>query len=482
MSNRYQNIDQIFRKKFSDWEAGYDPSEMEEVWDGVEQQMGTQSGQGNQGNGAEGGVTGNGGSSIKSLLSGTKGWFIGSVAAAASVGGVTYMALQSDDEAETPQQKDVQETVEESPDQMSPAEENATERPFDASDETQEEKSNKQDKIADQSNGTKNPGVNQGSGHTGKERSHPQNPKNGQTQSPNQEAQTSHGGDQSSNAPSANQPVNKVHYFPAVFFQQDFMKNEQASGNRPVVLLQQQVVCFGEGLSIKTMNFQAYHKASYKKAGGSFQALKEKAELTFENVGSHKLIFKLEKDGETRLESSVIRVAPLPKADFDFEKAGYQKVRFENKSRDGGDFQWRFGDGEKSGQRQPIHYYERPGSKKVTLKVSNEYNCEDSASRNLDIEPFPEPEIPNTITPNGDGKNDKFRIKIEDEVYYYLVIKNDEGQKVFESMNKGRHWNGRRNNNGEVCKDGTYHYVFEYRYKGQEEKVTEEGRIYLKRQ
>ncbi len=63
--------------------------------------------------------------------------------------------------------------------------------------------------------------------------------------------------------------------------------------------------------------------------------------------------------------------------------------------------------------------------------------------------------IPNIITPNGDGKNDKFYIP---NVEYYpnstMIIYNRWGRKVFESTNYQGDWDG------ENCADGVYFWVF----------------------
>lgn len=477
MSKGNQHIDQILKQKLSDWQAGYDKQEMEEVWDQVEQQIG---GQGSTGNGSEGTASSNGGSGIKSLLSGTKGWFMGSVAAAAITGGAAYMALDAPDETSLMDDEAPNGVTEEFTNNTPQADNDKTARPFDSS--SVANKAKKEVEGEDPSDAD-----NQRAFSDRKEisdnraYSQRQNPKT--TSSPTNGPSGNAKEEEEALKNTSKEEGNKaVHHFPAVFFQQDFMRNEQTSVEKPVVLLQQAVVCHGDGLAVKTMNFEDYHKAWYQKEGETLRALKKHEEIRFESPGNYELTFKLTKNGETRLEKKTIRVAPLPEADFGFEKIGYQKVRFQNKSQNAGEFQWDFGNGEKSGQRQPIHYFQRSGSKQVKLKASNEYNCEDAKIRTLTIEPFPEPEIPNTLTPNGDGKNDKFTINIANEVYYYLIIKNSEGEKVFESTNKERKWDGTMRNQGKACDGGTYHYIFEYRYKGQQKKVTKKGPIYLKRQ
>ena len=66
-------------------------------------------------------------------------------------------------------------------------------------------------------------------------------------------------------------------------------------------------------------------------------------------------------------------------------------------------------------------------------------------------------EIPNIFTPNGDGVNDFFVISgIENCEKKMLVVKNKNGQTVFQSQNYDNSWDG---NN---LPNGTYYYQFNY--------------------
>ena len=49
---------------------------------------------------------------------------------------------------------------------------------------------------------------------------------------------------------------------------------------------------------------------------------------------------------------------------------------------------------------------------------------------------------------------------------YELVIFDRWGVKVFSSTDKNKDWNGKVNNTGAECPDGTYYYILNYRYKG----------------
>lgn len=90
------------------------------------------------------------------------------------------------------------------------------------------------------------------------------------------------------------------------------------------------------------------------------------------------------------------------------------------------------------------------------LKIKNTFN--------IDLE------IPNVFSPNGDGKNDEFKIRIEGEQKYKLIIYNRWGGKVFESGEAKTMWNGKTDNSGSECPAGVYYYIFDYQLRTQEEK------------
>ncbi len=88
-------------------------------------------------------------------------------------------------------------------------------------------------------------------------------------------------------------------------------------------------------------------------------------------------------------------------------------------------------------------------------------------------------EIPNVFSPDGDGKNDFFKIKIEGNTEYKLVIYNRWGAKVFESGNSEDIWNGKTFNEGAECPPGVYYYMFDYKLRGQESGKSNHGTVTL---
>ncbi|MFI5150207.1 MAG: kelch repeat-containing protein [Bacteroidia bacterium] len=70
--------------------------------------------------------------------------------------------------------------------------------------------------------------------------------------------------------------------------------------------------------------------------------------------------------------------------------------------------------------------------------------------------------IPNVFSPNGDLKNDEFQVHAECLSSYRILIYDRWGVKVFESTDILNPWNGKKNNTGALCSDGTYYYIIDY--------------------
>jgi len=123
------------------------------------------------------------------------------------------------------------------------------------------------------------------------------------------------------------------------------------------------------------------------------------------------------------------------------------------------------GKANQSEERHPTHDYGiDTGWYKVCLTAWNAQGCSDSVCGMLYNNFFQYIYIPNVFTPGRDGFNDSFYIDILGESEYELHIYNRWGQAVFHSPSDGRSWNGRLRNRGEELPEGTYYYLFHYRW------------------
>ncbi|MBK8846914.1 MAG: gliding motility-associated C-terminal domain-containing protein [Bacteroidetes bacterium] len=121
---------------------------------------------------------------------------------------------------------------------------------------------------------------------------------------------------------------------------------------------------------------------------------------------------------------------------------------------------WTFGDSSLfSFEQNPNHQYEDTGKYVVTLLVSNQYGCTDSIEFIIEVKDNFTFYIPNTFTPNGDGKNDYFAVLGINYERFTTRILNRWGQPVFET-NAPNFWDG-NDFNGKESPQGTYVYVIE---------------------
>jgi gliding motility-associated-like protein len=96
----------------------------------------------------------------------------------------------------------------------------------------------------------------------------------------------------------------------------------------------------------------------------------------------------------------------------------------------------------------------------MQVVVTDQYGCTDSAIiAYKDVQYCCKFSYPDAFTPNGDGRNDGFRvIPYGILTQYQLMVFNRWGQKVFETTDQGQAWDGTFN--GMPCDIGTYMYYF----------------------
>lgn len=118
--------------------------------------------------------------------------------------------------------------------------------------------------------------------------------------------------------------------------------------------------------------------------------------VTFPGVGEYRgqLLLNPGTDcGDTA--DITVRLFPAINADFefDYDTCVAEPVAFTDLSRTGADrltaWEWTFGDGASSTQRNPVHRYLAPGDIPVTLKVTDNNECVDEQTRIVSYYPVP---------------------------------------------------------------------------------------------
>jgi gliding motility-associated-like protein len=157
-------------------------------------------------------------------------------------------------------------------------------------------------------------------------------------------------------------------------------------------------------------------------------------------------------------------IIPVPVAAFDASPAipGAASVpltvSFKNLSTNADSYLWDFGDGSTSTLVNPQHLYTKKGSFTVKLTATNKGACTNTIPLGklvlrYDVAVF----IPNTFTPNSDGINDDFGVKITNLKNYRIQIFNRYGQQLYEAKDILKRWDGLFN--GNPVPVGTYYYV-----------------------
>ncbi|MFN0189349.1 MAG: PKD domain-containing protein, partial [Bacteroidia bacterium] len=138
-----------------------------------------------------------------------------------------------------------------------------------------------------------------------------------------------------------------------------------------------------------------------------------------------------------------------------------------------------FGDGQYAVDSIFKHQYQFSGLKRVLFIRRYQTVCADTIDINLDV-PFDLNQslyIPNSFSPNNDGKNDFFEIKsISNCVDFEIAIYNKWGQRIFESTEIDFKWDGLFKN--EKSPEGLYVYKIERKTNKESDKI---GFVFLVR-
>lgn len=121
----------------------------------------------------------------------------------------------------------------------------------------------------------------------------------------------------------------------------------------------------------------------------------------------------------------------------------YPLVNFINQTGTAGQYFWDFGDGTQSTDYSPTHLYPDIGVYQVQLISINDHGCVDTTLQRIEIRPSSNVYIPNAFTPNGDTRNDLFRVYSYNVEELQAQIFDRWGLKVFEWDTIDGGWDGK---------------------------------------
>jgi gliding motility-associated-like protein len=243
-------------------------------------------------------------------------------------------------------------------------------------------------------------------------------------------------------------------------------------------------VCVGQILNIKNKSDNRYQIQNWDFGDGNKKSenFETNATYMYTKSGKYRIILTqdyLAKQGELKCMDTAYKDVTVKgiRAGFEYERVCEGPVfeflntstPFDPKTT----YKWGFGQAgspdNSSNEGNPTHDYGfNLGLYKVCLFLKDDFGCSDSMCKIIDNDYTLKVEIPNVFTPGVvDQLNDEYDIDIVGEQKYKLDIFNRWGQLVYQSNNDsengaGTNWNGKFNNTGPECPEGTYFYIFEY--------------------
>ena len=150
----------------------------------------------------------------------------------------------------------------------------------------------------------------------------------------------------------------------------------------------------------------------------------------------------------TERKEFIIEVFPEVRANFsvrpDVVYLPGEEVQMVNRSEFGDSYWWDFGDGNSSTEFEPRHRYTEAGYYDITLIATSQYGCSDTLTieRVVYADDGGKYLIPNTFTPNGDGKNDTFIPELFGVTNFHMEIYNRWGELLYETTDQNAGWDG----------------------------------------
>ncbi len=159
--------------------------------------------------------------------------------------------------------------------------------------------------------------------------------------------------------------------------------------------------------------------------------------------------------------NNCVKVFPKPEASFDFSPSDPDilnpKVFFTNNSTYNDINRWLFSDGKISNVENPTHTFLNADTYPITLYVTSNDGCKDTANEIVVIKNSFTLYIPNAFSPNADGVNDEFQIKGYGINTFELQIFDRWGKLVYVSDSMNKLWKGEAN--GKDAPEDTYVYL-----------------------
>ncbi len=173
----------------------------------------------------------------------------------------------------------------------------------------------------------------------------------------------------------------------------------------------------------------------------------------------------------------LVQISDVPEAAFEYTFLSGRTVQFVNLSMPITGSSWDFGDGLSSNETNPVHTFSGDGIYEITLQAT-EGNCTAETTTSIEVNYQDLTFLPTAFSPNGDGRNDAFRVLGTDISQMEMCVFNHWGELVFTGTNPAQGWNGQIN--GKEAQAGNYTYLIQGS-KTDGEKISFSGTVALLR-
>jgi gliding motility-associated-like protein len=199
----------------------------------------------------------------------------------------------------------------------------------------------------------------------------------------------------------------------------------------------------------------------------------------FPKAGWYNLAMVIQNYGTSGTKAYRMLVVTSPVASFTYNLEDNQSVKFNNLCKYADIYRWQFGDNSSAKSENPVHRYMDTGLYKVELIAASDGVCADTAIKYIRVKSFEKIDIPNTFSPNNDGVNEEFFVRITNETLYELTIFDRNSNLVYSSKDKTEKWTGNYKDSGKPCPPGTYFFFLNYQLAGQDQPAVKSGTITL---
>ncbi|MCD6068475.1 MAG: domain containing protein [Bacteroidetes bacterium] len=209
--------------------------------------------------------------------------------------------------------------------------------------------------------------------------------------------------------------------------------------------------------------------------GGTGGASGQNPTYIYSSQGNYQVtLIAVTNHGCTNTAIHLVNIPSHPTASFFYNTTpGFNvgaTVSFIDSSSFASNYSWSFGNGSTSTDMNPTYTYFENGTYQIVHVVKDSIGCSDTAKATLIISSVSNEIstlIPNAISPNGDGKNDVWKLPFLNLLYPAATVEiyNRWGQKIFESAGYESPWDGTYR--GELLPMGNYYYILDLKDESQ---------------